>query len=283
MDKADVQGAFSAAGLSRLLKDIDRISKPSIRLYTTHVEEYTLPIGASKLGGSPDLPAGVKWPEWKGLPQSFIAQIHLADVHPFDTEKLLPPTGMLWFFYDAQQQTFGAEPADRGGWHIIFNKDEQTQLQRTSPPASLPSAAQFQPCTITFTSEITLSQQPQLEIPNFDWTAEEQQKYETLLSTFPTPADHASPQNRLLGFPNTIQDDMRLQCQLTSHGITDPNDPRVADLSKDAMSWQLLLQIDSDPQAGMRWADAGMLYYWIKQSDLQSHNFDNSWLVLQSD
>ncbi len=280
MNKNDVEAAFTAAGLSRLLKDIDRISKASIRLYTTRVDESTMPLGASKLGGLPDLPTKASWPEWKGLPQSFIAQIQLADISSYDTDKLLPHTGMLWFFYDAQQQTFGADPADRGGWRIIFKENYQLPLQRMPAPSSLPASSQFHTCSLNFANDITLSQQPQLEIPNFDWTTEEQQKYETLLSTFfpPAPTHH-----RLLGFPNTIQDDMRIQCELTSHGVTDPNDPRVAELSKDAMNWQLLLQVDSDDQAGMRWADAGMLYYWLKQANLQSHDFDDSWLVLQSD
>lgn len=280
MNKSDVEAAFAAAGLSRLLKDIDRVSKSSIRLYTTRIDESTLHLGASKFGGLPDLPAGTSWPEWKNMPQSFIAQIHLADISSYDTDNLLPHTGTLWFFYDAQQQTFGADPSDRGGWRIFFRENDQTSLQRTPAPSTLPAASQFHACYLNFTSEITLSQQPSLEIPSFDWTAQEQQKYETLLSTFSPPA---ATHHRLLGFPNTIQDDMRLQCQLASHGVTDTNDPRIPELSKGAMNWQLLLQVDSDEQAGMRWADAGMLYYWMKHADLQSHDFDDSWLVLQSD
>ena len=65
--------------------------------------------------------------------------------------------------------------------------------------------------------------------------------------------------------------------------MTDANDPRVAELSKGAMDWQLLLQIDSDENAGMRWGNAGMLYYWIKRDDLKARHFDDTWLVLQSE
>lgn len=283
MDKAGVQAALAAAGLSRLLKDIDFLSKPSIRLYATLVEESTIPIGSSKLGGLPDLPPGIVWPEWQGLPQSFIVQIHLDDVHQYDVNQVLPAHGMLWFFYDAQQQTFGEDSADRGGWRVFFKNDNLTNLQRTPAPPKLPADSQFKACSITFASEFTLSQQPKLEIPNFEWADEEQEKYETLLSTFPDPADHAAIHHRMLGNPDTIQDDMRLQCQLASHGVTDANDPRMAELSQGAMDWQLLLQIDSDEHAGMHWANAGMLYYWIRAADLQAHRFEESWLVLQSE
>jgi uncharacterized protein YwqG len=283
MDKAGVEAAFTAAGLSRLLKAIDYLAQPSIRLYTTAVDESTLSVGASKVGGLPDLPSGIAWPTWKDLPQSFIAQIRLDDVCQYDVHKVLPEQGMLWFFYDAQQETFGADPADRGGWRVFFSEDTHTSLQRTSAPANLPADSQFHACSLRMASEITLSQQPQLDIPNFDWTKEEQQQYEQLLSTFPNPADRSLPHNRLLGNPDTIQDDMRLQCQLVSHGVTDEDDPRAAELSPGAKNWHLLFQMDSDEHAGMRWANNGMLYYWIQRADLAARRFDATWLVLQSE
>lgn len=282
MDKAGVRALFVAEGLSRLTKDLDFITKVSIRLSTFPGEESRLNSGASKMGGLPDLLPEVAWPTWKSVPQSFIAQIRLDDIQRYDSDGLLPHKGMLWFFYDAQQQTYGADPADRGGWSILY-KEDLTGLQRSPIPANLPTTGQFHPCAISFASEISLSQVPQLDIPNFDWTDEEQKRYEKLLSTFPDAADHATVHNRLLGFPDTIQDDMRMQCQLVSHGVTDETDPRAAALAKGAVDWLLLLQVDSDEQAGMQWADAGMLYYWITRSDLQSLHFDGSWLVLQSD
>jgi uncharacterized protein YwqG len=284
MDKADLQSAFIAAKLSRLVKDIDQLARPSIRLTATAVDESELKIGASKLGGVPDLPPGAAWPVLKGQPQSFIAQIRLEDARQYDTAKVLPQSGMLWFFYDAQQQTFGADPSDRGGWQVLFMDGDLGKLQPTPAPSTLPAPSQFHASSLGFANEMTLSQQPQLEIPNLDWTDAEQQQYETLLWTFPGQADRAMPHHRLLGNPDTIQDDMRLECQLASHGVTDINDPRAAALTEGAMDWLLLLQVDTDElQSGMRWGNAGMLYYWITSADLQARRFDSSWLVLQSE
>ena len=283
MDKAAFQAALVAAGLSRLVKDIDRLARPSIRLSATKADESLMNVGASKLGGIPDLPPGLAWPELKGAPQSFIAQIRLDDVRQLDIEKVLPQSGMLWFFYDAEQQTFGADPTDRGGWQVLFQDVDLTKLQRTPVPAKLPAASQFQACFLGFASELTLSQQPQLEILNLDWTDEDQKKYETVLATLSSQADRATPHHRLLGNPDTIQDDMRLECQLASNGVTDIDDPRAAALSKGAMDWQLLLQIDTNEEIGVRWGNAGMLYYWIRSADLQARRFDSTWLVLQSE
>ncbi len=283
MDKAGVRAAFEAAGLARLTKDINALSKASILLFTTPTPETSFELGASKLGGLPDVSVGFAWPVWKDVPQSFIAQIRLDEAHTFDVDGVLPEHGMLWFFYDAQQQTFGAAPNDKGGWLVLFDENPTT-LQRATVPAKLPTGSQFQPCTLRFASEITLSLQPQLELgPNFDWTDEEQKRYETLLSTFPTPEDHAAVHHRLLGNPDTIQDDMREECQLAFNGVADANDPKANELLAGAMEWQLLLQIDSDEQVGMRWGNTGMLYYWLKKSDLQAQRFAASWLVLQSE
>ena len=283
MDKADFQAALVAAGLPRLVKDIDRLARPSIRITAAEVDESLLYVGASKLGGVPDLPTGAAWPEWKGLPQSFIAQIRLDDVSQYDTEKVLPQSGMLWFFYDAQQQTFGEDPADRGGWQVLYTDGDLNALHRASAPTALPAASQYHACLLSFASELTLSQQPRLEIPELDWSDDDQKKYESVLSSFSSQADRATPHHRMLGNPDTIQDDMRLECQLASNGVTDIDDPRAAALSKGAMDWLLLLQIDTDDNIGMRWGNTGMLYFWIKSADLQTQHFDASWLVLQSE
>jgi len=283
MDKAGVQEAFVKAGLSRVTKDIDLLAQPSIRLITSPAKEETPAKGASKLGGMPDLPPGFEWPQWKKVPQSFIAQIRLEDVQPYDVEKVLPLKGMLWFFYDSKQETYGDNPDDKGAWLVLFKEDNFDALQPASAPDALPAKSRFRPCSIHFSQEITLPQQPELILPKFDWTDEEQQKYEDLLSTFPDQADRAQLHNRMLGNSDTLQDDMHLQSQLYSNGITDMDDPRVQELSKGANDWLLLLQVDSDHQAGMSWASTGMLYYWIKKEDLQAHNFEHTWLVLQSE
>jgi uncharacterized protein YwqG len=282
MDKAALLTAFAQAGISRLQKDIDALARPSIRLYTTPVDEDSLAVGTSKVGGLPDLPPDLIWPEFGGLPQSFIAQIRLAEVKPYDTEGALPATGMLWFFYDAKQETYGDDPQNRGAWQILFQEGDLTNLKRTPTPAKLPDESRFQACSVRFAAETTLSQVPQMEIANYDWRDEELQKYEDLIVHL-TPPDQRAFRHRLLGNPDLIQDDMRLQCQLVSHGITDEDDPRAQELKKGAMDWRLLFQVDTDERIGMRWSSVGMLYYWITSTNLQARCFDTAWLVMQAD
>lgn len=75
--------------------------RPAIGLVIT--KEAKLAVGASKVGGRPDLATGTAWPTYKGerdryLPHLF--QLNLADVAPFDVEGLLPKHGVLSFFCD---------------------------------------------------------------------------------------------------------------------------------------------------------------------------------------
>jgi len=283
MEKVDIERAFINAGLQSRVQTIDALTRYSIRLFPRPVDESTLPPGDSKIGGSPDLPPGVCWLEFNGQPQSFLAQIRLADVQPFDKDRVLPTHGMLWFFYDAGQQTFGEQPQDRAGWRILFSGNPSAGLRRAVAPANLPVGSFFQPCALTFRSELTLTPEPALELPDAHWTDQEQQAYEQVLDALQDRADRALPHHRLLGYPDTIQDDMREQCQLVSQGVTASDDPRASALWAGAKDWQLLLQLDTDAAAKMRWANNGMVYYWIKQADLQARCFDSGWLVLQSE
>ena len=84
---------------------------------STHDTDSEL-YGKSKWWGCPDLPKGVPYPCYEPIPDymaddehiadydedesedtlTFICQINLQDIAPYDVEGLLPHTGMLYFF-----------------------------------------------------------------------------------------------------------------------------------------------------------------------------------------
>jgi uncharacterized protein YwqG len=282
MENAQTQKALTSAGLARVATDLASLARPSIRLTTTPMDEAKLAVGASKFGGLPDLPIGTAWPILNGVAMSLVAQIRLEDAKPYDANQQLPPAGLLTFFYDARQRTYGDSPKDRDGWQVLYFASA-AQAQRTSAPVDLPDDALFKPCALAFSSESTMPLEPHLERADLTLSAEERQAYEAFLASFPTPQGSRGVRNRMLGYADTIQDDMRLQAQLMSHGLTDSNDPNAKALLAGAMDWTLLLQVDSDPNAGMRWASEGRLYFWIERAALAAEKFDNVWAVLQSD
>ena len=66
----------------------------------------------SKIGGIPDLPPDFIWPYFENVhgwnfstphPLSFIAQILLEDLIPYDLDHLLPTSGILYFFFNLEE------------------------------------------------------------------------------------------------------------------------------------------------------------------------------------
>jgi uncharacterized protein YwqG len=284
MDISQVQSLFTKAGFSRLLPHLDALVRPSVRLFATPTNESAVKVGSSKLGGSPDLPPGVSWPLYNGVPQSFVMQLRLEELASYPAASVLPQQGMLWFFYDAAQETYGDDPASKGGWCVLFRDHGLPDLVRTRAPDASSQKQFFAPCALRFSEELTMTAQPPLEVPDLAWSDDDQEKFDEVFEQFNTAAsDPTPPHHRLLGFPDTIQDDMREQCQVVTQGLLDPDDPRYAAVAKGYRNWHLLLQVDSDERIGMKWSSSGMLYYWMTWADLQAHRFDTTWLVLQAE
>lgn len=283
MDQASFATAIQQAGLRQLTPILGRLTRSSIRLSTNPSFETAIQPGQSKFGGKPDLPANTAWPAMNGAPMEFIAQIQLADAHPYDSAHLLPEQGLLLFFYDASQQTFGADPNDKAGVRVIYTTAAPSGLTRTDLPTDLPATGRSRVCSVSFSEELTLALQPNLEASPLQWSDDDQVKYDAALQKLAGAPTH--PIHRLLGNPDTIQDDMRMECQLAANGVADPSSApdEVARLAPGANDWLLLLQVDSDESVGMRWASSGMLYFWIRQDDLANRRFENVWVVLQSE
>ena len=226
---------------------------------------------------------------------SFIAQIRLEDLGNLAPAQDLPKKGLLSFFYDAAQETYGADPADRGGWQVFFFPPAPAEdggwhlfspihndVKPAQAPPGLPAGAIFKPCGLTFSLEWSLPPAPAAVVPNLSWSAGQTRRYEDFYANFQNAQDRRLPHHRMFGWPNQIQDDMQLQCALYANNIPAVDDPRAAGAENQKDNWQLLLQLDSDDQTGMRWASYGMLYYWIERAALQQRHYDKTWLVLQS-
>jgi len=283
MNQSVILEQLAKAGLKRIVPDIQKMIQESIRLRAYPADEKDLPIGVSKLGGAPDLPPEIQWPEWKSNPMSFIAQIRLDAIAIYPPASLLPKNGLLSFFYDSQQETYGDNPDDRGGWQVFYITGDMRNWKRAPFPTALAEEAQFSPCSLTFTPEFTLPSSPSQILGSIDWSQAEINGYENFLTGFPTPADHSTIHYRMFGHPNQIQDDMQLQSALFANNIPGVDDPRAAAQVARKADWNLLLQVDSDFHAKMKWSTSGMIYYWIDNQALQQNDFDKTWLVLQSE
>ncbi|NLW46554.1 MAG: DUF1963 domain-containing protein, partial [Firmicutes bacterium] len=110
---------MNSKGLKRVSESISKNIRNGIKLKTRKVKEVDISIGETKIGGKPDVPNDFVWPKWNSRYLSFIAQINLDEVAQYDLEKLLPSTGIIYFFYDSNQETWGFDPKDIGSWKVI--------------------------------------------------------------------------------------------------------------------------------------------------------------------
>ena len=90
-----------------ILDWLEKNRRPEIRVHY-QMSSGNLPIGASKIGGCPDVPADFVWPyvtgggicenDDKPHPLTFMAQFNLSELADCDTENRLPKAGLLSFF-----------------------------------------------------------------------------------------------------------------------------------------------------------------------------------------
>ncbi len=85
-------------GLEAQAAEIAQVTEPIVILVTRKAVRADLALGASRLGGEPDLTPGSAWPEHNGVPLPFLAQLRLEDVAPHDVHRVLPQSGLLSFF-----------------------------------------------------------------------------------------------------------------------------------------------------------------------------------------
>lgn len=206
-------------------------------------DDHDLPVGASRLGGSPDLPAREAWPLADGRPMAFLAQIALVDIAPFDERSLLPAEGTLSFFWSLAD-------FDAPGSVRVLHHDCAADLSPRPTPGEFSDVERFEVLPVHPARELTLPPADEATFNALGLSKAEQPAYRDLVE-----ADDG-PRHRMLGHPDVIQ-----------------NDPRFGDA-------QLLLQLDTDEAAGMDWGE-GRLYFWMQTSDLRAGAFDRVWLDYQ--
>jgi uncharacterized protein YwqG len=288
---SDLQALVTGAGLGEFWPQLAPLCRPSIRV-RPQAEPLAAPLalGASRLGGAPHMPATTAWPTWHGRSLSFVAQLNLAEVAPHDTRGLLPPTGWLAFFYDALEQPWGHDPADRGRAVVHYYPAAAGLAPRPLPPdLTTETYTAFSAAALSFAPELTLPNpwDEDLPLPEDAFTEEQRAAYGFLLLT-----QHGDGTSRLLGNSDNLQGPMRAQCALASQGTShSAAQPQFEELSAEqatafaqqaAGEWELLLQLDShEDEAGMMWGDLGRLYFWINRADLARRNFSQVWQLLQ--
>lgn len=277
-------------------RDLISLVSPSIRLGTRRVHDDELEIGASRIGGTPDVPPGFEWPHWMPskrrddkygqpwvpdgpAPLGFIAQIDLSSTPQVDAA--LPSTGWLYFFYDRFCEPWGFDPEDRGCCRVAYVDCHRSQLTRAKSPADLDEEHVAYPSAVAAKVELTLPEY----LPDLEYGTAEYEAYRGIVDEL--IAAQGVMHHRLLGHAQPVQNPMELECQLASNGVycggaSHFQEAQAKALEPGAVDWRLFLQIDTDDDGpGWMWGDVGRIYYWIKKQDLTTRRFDDVWLIFQ--
>jgi uncharacterized protein YwqG len=216
----------------------------------------------------------------------FLAQIRCEELAGLDSSRLLPQSGILYFFYDFTDQPWGFDPKHRGG-AVVLHVDHAAALLRASlPDDAKPDDVSLVPFRARFSVVPSLPSSGSVIFQQLSLTDEEWDRYDEFYEAVRQHFTSAEPCHQLLGYSNNVQGDMQLECQLVSHGLycgdcSAYESPQRAELEPGAADWRLLLQFDSDDDLNVMWGDCGMIYFWIREADLRAKRFGESWTILQ--
>lgn len=223
--------------------------------------------GRSRLAGEPDLPAELDWPQYHDTNMAFVLQVDLTDLPDLARERGLPDAGLLSLFYADDDDAWGEFPEQHGSGRLLYFPPE-APLARRPVPSSMSEYSDFTERPLTSELDVTF--------PDFYALAgdEDGEKLYERGRTHPHPA------HQLFGHAYAIQNDPIDEAPTKRTSAKPPTG--VPDIRTDrASDWVLLLQVDTDDDAGFMWGDAGTLYVCVSKADLAAGRFDRAWVSMQ--
>jgi uncharacterized protein YwqG len=233
--------------LSKYVEAIRATIKPCV--VVTASEEPKDPL-ASRVGGIPPLPVGVDVPtNRKGNPLSFLAQINWSEVPPLNG---FPKTGLLQF-YISRENLFGwnpDRPTDQDGFRLLYFEEPprppyhaESVLSKADQPFPHEGPAKglsFEKAKMPVTGG-------DFRVNALNFESDDD---------FDTYMDLPTVGNRIGGYPDFTQ--------------TDPRE-----YNRQLREYELLFQLDSDPDLGLMWGDAGIGNFFVQPADLAKCDFSN--------
>jgi hypothetical protein len=238
--------------------DLARLARVSVAASATGPAKSAR-VGASRLGGLPDLPSGTAWPAIDGALLSFILQIDLATA-PARARGPLPPRGVLSLFIGQNDSTRNVE-------HLLL-LSPRAGLRRCKPP----SDATFRDDQTGVVDPIGLELAPTLSLPDYesDELAALTARHELAndaLDRYIATQSRLAPSGlavALLGYPAGA----RAAANAAKRHAREARSPD---------AWISLLRVRSNVDAGLTFWDAGELDILIPRAALARRSFEVSY------
>jgi uncharacterized protein YwqG len=244
----DLRAIAEATYMPTLVPQIEASARIGLDLVEREVvDEASIPLGSSKLGGVPHMRPTWEWPEVDGVPLAFFGQIDLDEASAALGESL--PVGVLLFFVATDDKHFAdGDPRNCR----VLHADSADDLVPRLWPVTLSERSRYLPATFELSKIATIPHE--LGRGPFDEQADLNAAH-AFLDAIESPA---VPKHRFGGYPDPVQGDFL------------PADHR------------LLLQVDWDPVLGIEVGDCGRFYFFIAESSFQKMQFSDARCLLQT-
>jgi hypothetical protein len=300
--------AAVANDLGPYVERLQALIRPSIVLATSRAKASSLAVGTTKIGGAPDLPESLPWPEWNRQLLAFYGQINLTDIAPFELG--LPTEGLLSFFFATDMDATRAQCTGAG----IVCRFTNQPLQRRKPPPRAPDP--FRSCAVNIISYPSLPWGYSLrdqDMWGLDFVQQEDlhdayaECVDSIKSTLHIGDDH----HQFLGYPRPVQHTPIEICMQRARTVPPPppllhrvqhslwegfknfalsrnppiNTPlpeasRSPDDLERCRDWKLLLELREDENADIQLIDSGRIYFMYPSEQLRCGDFSMPWTML---
>ena len=283
--------ALAKFNLGRVATQLEEAAKDSIRLAAAEPCKEAV----SRLGGRPNLPRDVEWPESKEGPLAFVAQLDLGSM-PRIREFGLPLAGSLFFFYSGNDSP--TKPADRKMFRVLYIDSALDGIRERSFPKELDSKLRWQGFRFEAQKEVSFPWPEDTIVRQLNLSKDESGSFWEFSSYWLEQQSQLRTLHRVGGYPNYVQHDPKFEAHLKTTGLWaeiwkkgkldamayfQETNRRFAEARQReghrAAEWELLLQVDSEEANGMMWGDAGHLYFLMRRDDLQARRWEKAWMI----
>jgi uncharacterized protein YwqG len=260
-------------------KAIHKLARHALLLRTQRSSASKISLGATKIGGHPDLPEGTDWPTYRGgKPLAFLAQLDLAQIARLKSPiKGLPAEGLLsvfsvwgWTEPDSSDPPTPEGNPDAGdeqpGWTVVLHTPRRARLERRRTPRGVNAfkAAAVEPTPIL--SLPNHSAEPPLAA--LEWTDDLYRRFDDMQSDYRSLQSRHWLKNSDVFASHHLLGGYALFQQMFPHDVLD---------SGRAM----FLQIGTDGYAEMCWGDGGELTFYADAKALARGRFERLWRTCQ--
>ncbi|MET0602086.1 MAG: DUF1963 domain-containing protein [Baekduia sp.] len=260
--RTDLRARAKALGLSRHADAIARDALAGARL----VPGGNSALGATRLGGRPDLPRSMTWPRCGGRPLSFLAQLRLHDIAAIAPRMVASKADVLLVFAAINEDPDGIAGVEEAYGQVgretcVVVRTVRGRLTRRPVPSGVATLrnrpVRMRP-TLTVPDSGIARERYHLDMSGKGFDRWLELSAEAAAGTLGRTTRY-TPVHQVLGWPSPVQDTPLYGC---GHGRRSSQP-----------TYRLFLQLDFDEPLRFAIGDGGALYLSGRPADLRAGRF----------